>query len=105
MKGSPARRHLRLVRPRSPLLTPEQLALFDTPRSWSEIATLDPAMTKAQWRAGIIDADEHGWGLLAWTPAPARRRGEPALSGPRPKGTWSLTDRGRDFVARARRQT
>lgn len=86
-----AGRHLRLVHSRRPLLTPAQLALFETPRTWAEIAKLDPRMKMFRWRDGIVDADNFGFGFLEWLPAKHADR--------RRCGTWQLTDEGRAYVA------
>lgn len=96
--------HLRLVHPRRPILTREQLANFETPKTWAEILQLEPRMTAKRWREAIMDADEHGFDLLTWTPGEKAKRVSP-LAGARPPrpGTWSLTQKGRVYVARRER--
>lgn len=86
-------RHLRLVHNRQPILTVELLAQFATPKTWPEILALDPTMTRSEWRDAIVDADteERGLGLLTWRTNAQWER-----------GVWTLTDKGRDYIARRR---
>ena len=82
------------IAPYPVVLTPAQLAHFVEPKTWPEIFMLEPRMTRAEWRSGIIDADESGRGLLLWTPGPPMKRVRQI-----PGGTWQLTARGLAFVA------
>lgn len=87
--------HLRLVHSRRPLLSAVHLAQFAEPKTWAEIYALEPRLTRRRWLDAIIDADEHGWGHLAWTPGPdARTRKRDRL------GRWGLTERGRAYINR-----
>ena len=74
-------------------LTPAQLAHFATPKTWPEIFMLEPRMLRSEWRAGVIDADERGRGLLRWTPGPPMKHVRQI-----PGGTWVLTEAGVAFV-------
>ena len=91
--------HLRLVHPRRPILTRDQLAQFQTPKTWAEIVKLEPRMTVARWREAIMDADSEGFGLLMWI------RGVVAKGDASRKarcGYWMLTTKGREYVGLAR---
>jgi len=83
--------HLRLVWSRKPLLSIEHLRHFETPKTWAEIRELEPRMKMSRWRAGIIDADELGFGFLMWLPA--------VRTDPDRPGAWVLTEKGRKYVA------
>lgn len=82
------------IAPYPVVLTPSQLAHFFEPKTWPEVFMLEPRMTRAEWRAGIIDADEAGRNLLRWTPGPPKKYVRQI-----PGGVWQLTDLGRAFVA------
>lgn len=62
------------------------LSHFTQPRTWKEIADLEPVLGSSHWRAGIVDGEIRG--LLCWL---KKRR------------AWVLTDRGRELVVRNRR--
>lgn len=85
-------RHLRLVHPRRPIMSPSELAQFKSPKTWEQIRLLQPQRGMSWWRAAIIDA-ELEFDLLTWAPDD---------SGQREKGTWTLTANGRAYVAKWR---
>lgn len=92
--GTTVVRSLRLVHSRKPKLSAVHLAHFGEPRTWAEILALEPRLRVGQWRAGVVDADEWGLGLLQWLrPAtPKERRSR--------SGRWVLTAAGIAHVNR-----
>lgn len=95
MSGAP--RHLRLVHPKRPILSRDQLAHFATPKTWREIRDIDPSQTREWWREAVIDSDEAGFGLVMWLRSEKRRAGKREAE--RFKGAWTLTLKGRAYVA------
>lgn len=77
------RRAVRALSAAKKRLSATQLAKFATPLTWTEICALEPWMPRTWWRYAVLDADEHGRGLLRWLPH---------------RKAWALTDRGRSVV-------
>ena len=71
----------------APELSPADLAFFFAPLTWPEIKALKPFRRPNWWRAAVLSADEWGTGLLRWI---------------KHDKAWTLTDKGRRFVERAR---
>lgn len=79
-------------------LSAEHLAHFQTPKTWPEILALTPRLSSPKWRHGIIEADDQGSGLLTWIRAKAPRGSSERRSR---RGAWTLTDKGREYIAQA----
>lgn len=71
-------------RVRAKRLLSDQLAQFETPKTWEEIFKLAPRMLQVEWRDCIARADERGEGFLRWDTKTK---------------TWRITAKGRAFVA------
>ena len=74
------------MRDAAPRLSDADLRLFITPCSWAFLSLVNPRRSDAWWRDAILDADEHGRGLLVWCKSTKR---------------WRLSARGREHLGLA----